>query len=157
MHAGLDFKAGHGQPIVAVTDGRVLSAGRAGGCGNAVKLRHDGGIDTRYCHMSRIAVNRGQSVRRGQVIGYVGSTGLSTGAHLHYEMYRNGRAIDPASVQYVTRAQLSGAELQRFKDTLAKMKTVEPGAALAELQQTATEVAAEEPQREIDRLAPPKK
>ena len=156
MHSGLDFKAGYGQPIVAVTDGRVLSAGRAGGCGNAVKLRHGGGIDTRYCHMSRIAVNRGQSVRRGQVIGYVGSTGLSTGAHLHYEMYRNGRAIDPASVQYVTRAQLSGAELQRFKDTLAKMKTVEPGAALVELEQTAAEVAAEEPQREIDKPAPPK-
>ena len=157
MHAGLDFKARHGTPIVAVTDGRVLSAGRAGGCGNAVKLRHGGGIDTRYCHMSRMSVNRGQSVRRGQVIGYVGSTGLSTGPHLHYEMYRNGRAIDPASVQYVTRAQLSGAELQRFKDTLAKMKTVEPGAALADLEQTAMETAAEEPVREIDKLAPSKK
>ena len=157
MHAGLDFKARHGTPIVAVTDGRVLSAGRAGGCGNAVKLRHGGGIDTRYCHMSRMSVNRGQTVRRGQVIGYVGSTGLSTGPHLHYEMYRNGRAIDPASVQYVTRAQLSGAELQRFKDTLAKMKTVEPGAALADLEQTAMETAAEEPVREIDKLAPSKK
>ena len=156
LHAGLDFKAGYGQPIVAVTDGRVLSAGRAGGCGNAVKLRHAGGIDTRYCHMSRMAVNRGQSVRRGQVIGYVGSTGLSTGAHLHYEMYRNGRAIDPASVKYVTRAQLSGAELQRFKDMLGKLKTVEPGAALAELEPTGAEISAEEPVREIDRLDPPK-
>jgi murein DD-endopeptidase MepM/ murein hydrolase activator NlpD len=104
--------------------------------------------------MSRIAVNRGQSVRRGQVIGYVGSTGLSTGPHLHYEMYRNGRAIDPSSVQYVSRAQLSGAELQRFKDTLAKMKTVEPGAALAAIEPTPTEVAAEEPVREIDKLGP---
>ncbi|MEE3154777.1 MAG: M23 family metallopeptidase, partial [Pseudomonadota bacterium] len=106
---------------------------------------------------SRIAVNRGQSVRRGQVIGYVGSTGLSTGPHLHYEMYRGGRAIDPASVQYVTRAQLSGAELKRFKDALARIKTVAPGAALAELEQTATEVAAEEPEREIDKLAAPRK
>lgn len=157
MHAGLDFKARHGTPIVAVTDGRVTGAGRMGGCGNAVRLRHDGGIDTRYCHMSRIAVNRGQSVRRGQVIGYVGSTGLSTGPHLHYEMYRGGRAIDPASVQYVTRAQLSGAELKRFKDALARIKTVAPGAALAELEQTATEVAAEEPEREIDKLAAPRK
>ena len=153
---GLDFK-GHGTPIVAVTDGRVTGAGRMGGCGNAVRLRHDGGIDTRYCHMSRIAVNRGQSVRRGQVIGYVGSTGLSTGPYLHYEMYRGGRAIDPASVQYVTRAQLSGAELKRFKDALARIKTVAPGAALAELEQTATEVAAEEPEREIDKLAAPRK
>jgi murein DD-endopeptidase MepM/ murein hydrolase activator NlpD len=157
MHAGLDFKARHGTPIVAVTDGRVTGAGRMGGCGNAVRLRHDGGVDTRYCHMSRIAVNRGQSVRRGQVIGYVGSTGLSTGPHLHYEMYRGGRAIDPASVQYVTRAQLSGAELKRFKDALARIKTVAPGAALAELEQTATEVAAEEPEREIDKLAAPRK
>ena len=103
-----------------------------------------------------VAVNRGQSVRRGQVIGYVGSTGLSTGPHLHYEMYRGGRAIDPASVQYVTRAQLSGAELKRFKDALARIKTVAPGAALAELEQTATEVAAEEPEREIDKLAAPR-
>ncbi len=157
MHSGLDFKAGYGTPIVAVTDGRVTGAGRMGGCGNAVRLRHDGGIDTRYCHMSRIAVNRGQSVRRGQVIGYVGSTGLSTGAHLHYEMYRNGRAIDPASVQYVSRAQLAGAELRRFKDALARIRTVQPGAALAELEQTSAEVAASEPVREIDRLSPPKK
>ena len=157
MHSGLDFKASYGTPIVAVTDGRVTGAGRMGGCGNAVRLKHDGGIDTRYCHMSRIAVNRGQSVRRGQVIGYVGSTGLSTGAHLHYEMYRNGRAIDPASVQYVSRAQLAGAELKRFKDALVRIKTVEPGAALAELEQTAAEVASSEPAREIDRLSPPKK
>ncbi|WP_258319787.1 M23 family metallopeptidase [Qipengyuania flava] len=154
MHAGLDFKARHGTPIVAVTDGRVVGAGRMGGCGNAVRLRHGGGLDTRYCHMSRIAVNRGQSVRRGQVIGYVGSTGLSTGPHLHYEMYRNGRSINPATVQYVTRAQLSGAELKRFKETLARMKTVEPGAALAAIEPTPTEVAAEEPVREIDKLGP---
>jgi len=156
MHAGLDFKARHGTPIVAVTDGRVTGAGRMGGCGNAVRLRHGGGLDTRYCHMSRIAVRRGQNVRRGQVIGYVGSTGLSTGPHLHYEMYRNGRAINPASVTYVTRAQLAGAELRRFKDTLDKMKTIEPGAALAELQQTAAELAAQEPEREIDKLSAPK-
>jgi murein DD-endopeptidase MepM/ murein hydrolase activator NlpD len=157
MHSGLDFKARYGTPIVAVTDGRVTGAGRMGGCGNAVRLRHDASLDTRYCHMSRVAVNRGQSVRRGQVIGYVGSTGLSTGPHLHYEMYRNGRAIDPSSVQYVTRAQLAGAELRRFKDALARIKTVEPGAALSELEQTAAEVAATEPVREIDKLAPPKR
>ncbi|WP_234002355.1 M23 family metallopeptidase [Erythrobacter sp. AP23] len=157
MHSGLDFKARHGTPIVAVTDGRVTGAGRMGGCGNAVRLRHDGGLDTRYCHMSRIAVNRGQSVRRGQVIGYVGSTGLSTGPHLHYEMYRHGRAINPASVKYVTRAQLTGAELRRFKEALTRIKTVEPGAALAELQRTSAEVAAQEPIREIDKLSPPVK
>ncbi|MBX7494599.1 M23 family metallopeptidase [Qipengyuania sp. 6B39] len=156
MHSGLDYKASYGTPIVAVTDGRVLSAGRAGGCGNAVKLRHGGGIDTRYCHMSRMAVSAGQAVRRGQVIGYVGSTGLSTGAHLHYEMYRGGRAVDPSSVKYVTRAQLSGAELQRFRQTLETLRQVEAGAALADLQPTANEVASEEPLREIDRADTPK-
>ena len=152
MHAGVDFKASHGTPIVAVTDGRVTGAGRMGGCGNAVKLRHGGGIDTRYCHMSRIAVSRGQSVKRGQVIGYVGSTGLSTGPHLHYEMYRSGRAINPASVSFVTRAQLEGQELQRFRETLARLKEIEAGAALADLEKTPQEEAAEEPLREIDRL-----
>ncbi|QKG72680.1 M23 family metallopeptidase [Erythrobacter mangrovi] len=156
MHSGLDYKAGYGAPIVAVTDGVVLSAGRAGGCGNAVKLSHGGGLQTRYCHMSRMAVSGGQRVRRGQVIGYVGSTGLSTGAHLHYEMYRNGRAVDPASVKYVTRAQLSGTELQRFRQTLSTLRQVEVGAALADLVPTSSEVAEEAPKREIDKLDVPK-
>ncbi len=151
-HAGMDFKAGYGQPIVAVTDGRVLSAGRAGGCGNAVKLAHAGGIQTRYCHMSRMAVSAGQSVRRGQVIGYVGSTGLSTGSHLHYEMYRNGQAVNPASVAFVTRALLSGESLRRFREILSQLKTVEPGAALVDLAPTAAEAQAGEPVREIDRV-----
>lgn len=151
-HAGLDFKASYGTPIVAVTDGVVLSAGRAGGCGNAVKLSHGGGIQTRYCHMSRMAVSGGQHVRRGQVIGYVGSTGLSTGAHLHYEMYRGGQAINPASVNFVTRAQLSGESLRRFRAILAELKTVEAGEALTDLAPSATESRAGEPQREIDRI-----
>nr|WP_233998093.1 M23 family metallopeptidase [Erythrobacter sp. QSSC1-22B] len=154
MHSGVDFRARHGTPIVAVTDGRVTGAGRMGGCGNAVRLRHGGNLDTRYCHMSRMAVQNGQSVRRGQVIGYVGSTGLSTGPHLHYEMYRGGRAINPAGVSFVTRAQLSGSELREFRATLAKLKTVEAGAALARLDQTEDERAAREPLREIDRLDP---
>ena len=152
MHAGLDYRARHGTPIVAVTDGQVTGAGRMGGCGNAVRLRHGGGLDTRYCHMSRMAVRRGQNVKRGQVIGYVGSTGLSTGPHLHYEMYRGGRAVDPASVRYVTRAQLSGAELRRFREALSRIKMVEAGAALADLEKTAAETVSETPRREIDKL-----
>jgi murein DD-endopeptidase MepM/ murein hydrolase activator NlpD len=157
MHSGMDFRARYGQPIVAVTDGTVSSAGRAGGCGNAVRLNHGGGMATRYCHMSRVAVSAGQHVRRGQVIGYVGSTGLSTGAHLHYEMYRNGRAVDPASVEFVTRALLTGAELQRFRDGLARLKTIEAGAALVNLAPSASDAAAEEPVREIDKLEAPGK
>ena len=152
MHSGLDFKASYGTPIVAVTDGRVTGAGRMGGCGIAVRLRHGGGIDTRYCHMSRMTVNAGQNGRRGQVIGDVGSPGLSTGPHLHDEMYRGGRAVDPSSVQYVTRAMLSGAELAQFKSSLAQLKSVETGAALGDLAPIANEVVNEEPRREIDRL-----
>lgn len=151
-HAGMDFKAGYGTPIVAVTDGVVASAGRAGGCGNAVKLAHAAGLATRYCHMSRIAVYGGQPVRRGQVIGYVGSTGLSTGPHLHYEMYRNGVAVNPASVSFVTRALLSGESLQRFRGVLAELKKVETGAALSDLTPSTSEASGAAPSREIDRL-----
>ncbi len=155
MHAGLDFRASRGTPIVAVTDGRVSGAGRMGGCGNAVRLNHAGNLSTRYCHMSRVAVRRGQTVRRGQVIGYVGSTGLSTGPHLHYEMYRGGRSINPASVRFVTRAQLSGSDLREFRAALAKLKTVETGKALADLKPE--KPLDEEPVREIDKLESPKK
>ncbi|NNC59946.1 MAG: M23 family metallopeptidase [Erythrobacter sp.] len=151
MHSGLDYRAGYGTPIRAVTDGQVLGAGRMGGCGIAVRLQHSAGLQTRYCHMSRMAVRRGQSVQRGQIIGYVGSTGLSTGPHLHYEMYRGGRAIDPASVQYVTRAQLAGAELNRFRSTLARLQGIAAGSALEDLVPLPDESV--EPEREIDKLA----
>ncbi|MEE4288634.1 MAG: peptidoglycan DD-metalloendopeptidase family protein [Erythrobacter sp.] len=150
MHAGLDFRARRGTPIVAVTDGRIVSAGRAGGCGIAVRISHAGDLSTRYCHMSRAAVRAGDSVRRGQVIGYVGSTGLSTGPHLHYEMYRSGRPIDPASVQFVTRAILSGTELFDFRRRLEELKTIEVGAALADLEPEQAEE--DEPKREIEKL-----
>ncbi|MCP5395670.1 MAG: M23 family metallopeptidase [Sphingomonadaceae bacterium] len=155
MHRGQDYRASYGTPIVAVSDGRVSGAGRMGGCGIAVRLSHGGGLETRYCHMSRLAVHGGQSVRRGQVIGYVGSTGLSTGAHLHYEMYRGGQSVDPSSVRYVTRAQLSGDELRQFRASLDKLKTVTPGAALEPLVPRAEEQA--EPEREIEKVANPRK
>ena len=150
MHSGIDFSAGYGTAIVAVTDGRISAAGRMGGCGIGVRVEHGNGLSTRYCHMSRMAVNAGQSVRGGQVIGYVGSTGLSTGAHLHYEMYRNGRAVDPRSVNFVMRAQLEGRELMSFRSALNELKAIQPGAALADLEQRPEEVA--EPKREIEKL-----
>ncbi|AOL93406.1 M23 family metallopeptidase [Porphyrobacter sp. LM 6] len=150
MHAGMDFKARYGTPIVAVSDGRVTSAGRAGGCGIAVRLDHGSGLSTRYCHMSRMAVSPGMQVRRGQVIGYVGSTGLSTGAHLHYEMYRGGRPINPASVEFVNRAELSGTQLIDFRRQLIRLKEIEVGAALKDLEALPSEV--KEPLREIEKV-----
>jgi murein DD-endopeptidase MepM/ murein hydrolase activator NlpD len=151
MHAGVDFAARYGTPIYAVSDGTVQFAGRHGGHGNYVKLSHGSGFGTGYGHMSRIAVSSGERVRRGQVIGYVGSTGLSTGPHLHYEMYRNGATVNPMSVSFVIRAQLSGRELADFRARLADIQQIAPGAALASL---APDPSAEQaPVREIDRLA----
>jgi murein DD-endopeptidase MepM/ murein hydrolase activator NlpD len=150
MHRGLDFRAGHGTPIYAVTDGKVTYAGRNGGHGNYVRISHSGSLGTGYSHMSRIAVANGARVRRGQVIGYVGSTGLSTGPHLHYEMYRNGATIDPASVRFVTRAVLEGRELANFRARLGELQRVEPGAALATL--AIPSVEGRVPEREIDRV-----
>ena len=150
MHAGLDFKAGYGTPIYAVTDGTVAYAGRKGGYGNFVQVNHGGGLASGYGHMSRIAARTGSRVRRGQIIGYVGSTGLSTGPHLHYELYRGGRAVNPMSVKFTQRAQLSGNDLAQFKRKLNNLKSVKEGAALAPVKPKNS--VKEEPKREIDRL-----
>lgn len=150
MHAGLDFKAGYGTPIYAVTDGTVAYAGRKGGYGNFVQINHGGGLASGYGHMSRIAARSGSRVRRGQIIGYVGSTGLSTGPHLHYELYRGGRAVNPMSVKFTQRAQLSGSDLAQFKRRLNSLKSVKSGAALAPVKPSAR--VEEAPKREIDRL-----
>ncbi|QNA85818.1 M23 family metallopeptidase [Sphingomonas sp. So64.6b] len=127
MHKGLDIAAAYGSPIYAAMDGVVALAGRNGGYGNFVKLIHGGGMATGYGHMSRIAVRPGTRVARGQVIGYVGSTGMSTGPHLHYELWKNGVAINPRSVSFTTMAQLSGATLKAFKARVASLMSVRPG------------------------------
>jgi murein DD-endopeptidase MepM/ murein hydrolase activator NlpD len=119
FHRGTDFRAGHGAPIYAVSDGRVAFAGRSGGHGNHVRLSHAGNMGTGYSHMSRISVRPGQQVRQGQVIGYVGSTGLSTGPHLHFEVYRGGAAVNPRSVNFVSTSLLSGEQLKAFRTKLA--------------------------------------
>ena len=152
MHAGIDFAAAYGSPIYATSDALVSFAGWHGGHGNFVRLDAGAGLGTGYGHMSRIAVSPGMRVRRGQVIGYVGSTGLSTGAHLHYEMYRNGVPVNPGSVRFVTTsaAALSGNDLTAFKARLAVLRELRPGAALAPM---AGPGAAAAPQREIDRLS----
>ena len=96
LHAGLDTAAPTGTPIYACWGGRVAVAGWQGGYGNAVVIDHGGGQATLYAHQSVIAVSVGQAVNAGQLIGYVGSTGNSTGPHLHFEVRVNGTPVDPA-------------------------------------------------------------
>lgn len=96
-HAGLDLAAPTGTPVVATSSGVVSADGWYGGYGLLVAVDHGGGVQTRYGHMSRLAVVAGQRVRKGEVIGYVGSTGRSTGPHLHYEMRIGGQAVNPLS------------------------------------------------------------
>jgi murein DD-endopeptidase MepM/ murein hydrolase activator NlpD len=98
FHPGLDISADFGQPVVATGDATVSSAGSNGAYGNMVMLDHGFGIVTKYGHLSRIAVSGGQQVKRGDVIGYVGSTGRSTGSHLHYEIWMNGRLTNPMTL-----------------------------------------------------------
>lgn len=95
QHKGLDISARTGTPIYAPGKGTVIFSGVENGYGNSVLLQHGGGITTRYAHMSRRAVSEGQTVQRGDVIGYVGSTGRSSGPHLHYEVRLNGVNVDP--------------------------------------------------------------
>jgi murein DD-endopeptidase MepM/ murein hydrolase activator NlpD len=94
-HQGIDISTEKGQPVYATADGTVEAATYTGDYGNLIVLRHGFGLSTRYGHLSSFGVTTGQSVRRGDVIGYVGSTGRSTGAHLHYEILANGKLINP--------------------------------------------------------------
>jgi Peptidase family M23 len=124
LHQGTDYGAAYGSPIRAVTDGVVNFAGWHGGHGNMVKLSHAGGLGTGYAHMSRIAVSPGARVVQGQVIGYVGSTGLSTGPHLHFEVYRGGVPVSPNGVSFASQSLLSGAELEAFRDRFRRIVSV---------------------------------
>jgi murein DD-endopeptidase MepM/ murein hydrolase activator NlpD len=95
MHNGVDMNAAHGDPIRAVRSGRVILAGVKGGYGNTIMIDHGGGMVTLYAHQSRLAVSNGVSVSAGEVIGYIGSTGQSTGPHLHFEVRLNGSPVNP--------------------------------------------------------------
>ena len=124
LHAGVDFAAPPGTPILAAGAGRVVEAGPNGGYGKWVKISHDGGLATGYAHMSRIApgVRRSVRVRQGQVIGFVGSTGLSTGPHLHFELHRHGRPVNPLTMaRTAERTRLAGRDLARFKERVAEL------------------------------------
>ncbi|MEA3078859.1 MAG: hypothetical protein QOF05_267 [Sphingomonadales bacterium] len=102
FHAGVDIGAGWGSPIVAAADGQVIGAGWAGGYGREVQIAHGAGIVSLYGHMSEIVAQPGSFVRAGQLIGYVGSSGLSTGPHLHFEVRQGGTPVNPLGVRLVS-------------------------------------------------------
>jgi len=112
-HHGTDFGARRGTPLLAVNDGKVIFAGWMGGYGKVVKIKHAGGYVSLYAHQSRIRVKRGQRVKKGQIIGYVGSTGRSTGPHLHFGLMKNGRWINPMKVLR-KKSVGSGSVLKKF-------------------------------------------
>ena len=95
FHAGLDLSADKGQPVYATADGKVELASYSGEYGNLIVIQHGFGLTTRYGHLSAYAVKPPQTVKRGQVIGYVGATGRATGSHLHYEILANGQMLNP--------------------------------------------------------------
>lgn len=128
-HQGVDFGAGHGTPILAAGDGVVAEARRWGGYGNWLRIRHSGGWDTGYAHLSRYAkgVRPGVKVRQGQVVAYVGSTGMSTGPHLHYEVWLRGKRVNPIGAKVPQGTVLAGAELARFKTQKARIERLLAG------------------------------
>jgi murein DD-endopeptidase MepM/ murein hydrolase activator NlpD len=128
MHKGMDIAVAYGSPVYAATDGVVQFAGRSSGYGNFVKLAHGGEIGTGYGHLSRIFVRPGQRVRKGQMIAASGNSGLSTGPHLHYELYKHGVAVNPASMSFTVVRQLSGGDLGEFKARLGRLMAVPVGA-----------------------------
>jgi murein DD-endopeptidase MepM/ murein hydrolase activator NlpD len=114
LHQGIDFAAPAGTPIRAAGDGQVQMAGLNGNYGLYVRLRHNGSLTTAYAHMSRVAVRTGQRLQQGQVVGYVGSSGLSTGPHLHYELHVDNRPVNPLNLRMPTGRKLAGKDMERF-------------------------------------------
>lgn len=123
MHTGVDWATTPGTPILAAGTGVIEEAGRKGQYGNYVRIRHANGYQTAYGHMQRIGdgVAEGVKVRQGQVIGYVGSTGMSSGPHLHYEVLVNTRFVDPLAIQVPRERQLEGRELLDFQRERARI------------------------------------
>lgn len=130
MHRGVDFAAPRGTPIYAAGDGAIDYIGRKGGYGKYIRIRHNSEYSTAYAHMHGYAkgMKQGKRVRQGQVIGYVGTTGRSTGNHLHFEIMKNGRQTNPMRVRMPSGRKLKGKELKTFM--AAKARTDEQFAAL---------------------------
>ncbi|MFK7931805.1 MAG: peptidoglycan DD-metalloendopeptidase family protein [Myxococcota bacterium] len=119
-HNGTDFGAPAGTPVRSVAQGKVVRAGRAGGHGNFVKVRHDGGYETSYSHLSAINVKKGQKVRQGHIVGRVGSTGMSTGPHLHFQIWKDGSFIDAMKTKLPRQSPLPTSEKAAFEATRAE-------------------------------------
>ncbi|MBB3066314.1 peptidoglycan DD-metalloendopeptidase family protein [Limibacillus halophilus] len=138
MHTGSDFAAPRGTPIYAAGNGKVLKAGRNGGYGNYIRIRHNSRYETAYAHLNGFArgVRQGARVEQGQIIGYVGTTGRSTGPHLHYEVLVDGKQVNPRSIDLPTGRELKGSELARFEVQRQGMERE-----LAELRRAAPQLA----------------
>lgn len=123
MHTGIDWAAPPGTPILAAGNGIVEEAHRKGGYGNYIRIRHANGYQTAYGHMSRYApgMKEGLKVKQGQIIGYVGSTGLVSGPHLHYEVLVNSRFVNPLNIQVPRERQLAGRQLAEFQKERARI------------------------------------
>ena len=132
-HEGTDYAASPGTPVMAAGDGVVRRAGRAGGYGNLVEIRHKNGVTTRYGHLSRMLVKKGQRVRQEQIVGKVGATGLASGPHLHYEFRINGKAVDSRRVDLGHGQSLGGRELAAFHGTRDSIAAQLYGAPAADL------------------------
>lgn len=119
-HYGVDFGGYAGKPIKSTGDGRVIFSGRNGGYGLMVKIEHNNGYETYYAHLSKLKAKRFQKVKRGEIIGYMGNTGASTGTHLHYELKINNRAVNPMKIDIPTKESVSNME--EFNKVLNKFK-----------------------------------
>lgn len=123
MHKGVDFAAPRGTPIYAAGDGTIERLGKFSSYGNYISIRHKGNIKTAYAHLNgyKAGLKAGSRVKQGQVIGYVGSTGRSTGPHLHYEVIVAGKQVNPNSIKLPTGTMLAGKELARFKSAVSDL------------------------------------
>ncbi len=121
-HEGVDYGAPVGTPIWAVGDGRVVQAGPNGGCGKSVTIKHRNGLETLYCHMSAVAVSAGKQVEQKQIIGYVGSTGLSTGPHLHYAVKRGGGYMNPLQLKIPRDAPIPAQWKQDYLEKISPLR-----------------------------------
>jgi len=124
MHKGVDFGAPRGTPIYAAGDGVIARMGPFSTYGNYVRIRHRAGLDTAYAHMKgfKAGLHAGSRVKQGEVIGYVGTTGRSTGPHLHYEILVNNEQVNPNAVKMPTGVTLKGKNMIAFKGVVAKTR-----------------------------------